>query len=98
MPLFTGQLKSGQEAGEREGERHAAKGHGWNRTRVCCSEDIASVYGAPALPTESPGAPTRCLFFNGKDALNICSSCGESTVQFRQCSSLCSRLSERNRW
>ncbi len=27
----TGQLKSGQETGEREGAWHAAKGHGWNR-------------------------------------------------------------------
>ncbi len=29
----------------------------WNRTRGCCDKDGASVYGTPALPTESPGAP-----------------------------------------
>ncbi len=40
----------------REGEWHAAKGHWWNRTCVRCSEDIASVYGAPALPTGPRGA------------------------------------------
>ncbi len=35
----TGQLKSRQETGEREGEWHAAKGQRWNRTHVCCGED-----------------------------------------------------------
>ncbi len=57
VPLFLG-----QETGQREGEWHAAKGHRWNRTRVCCSEDIASVYGAPALPTEPLGAPFWYIF------------------------------------
>ncbi len=27
-------------------------------------EDIASVYGAPALPTEPPGTPNCLFFFN----------------------------------
>ncbi len=65
-----GQLKSGQETGEREGEWHAAKGHRWNRTRVRCSEDTASVYGAPALLTEPPDAPFKgslyCASFHSK--------------------------------
>ncbi len=40
-----------------QGEWHAAKGHRWNRTHGNCSKDKASVYGAPALPTEPRGGP-----------------------------------------
>ncbi len=29
-------------------------------TRGCCTEDKSSAYGAPALPTELPGAPKQC--------------------------------------
>ncbi len=42
---------------ERKGERHAANGQGWNRTRGCCSKDESSVYGVPAQRTELPDTP-----------------------------------------
>ncbi len=60
--MNAGVLKSGQETGEREGEWHAAKGHRWNWTRVRCSEDTASAYGATALLTEPPDAPHQDKF------------------------------------
>ncbi len=55
---LTGQLKSRQETEGREGDRHAAQGQRWNQTRGRCDKDKASVYGAPALPTEPLGALT----------------------------------------
>ncbi len=57
---------------------------GWNQTCGRCSEDKASVYGAPALQTDRPGAPVgpvlreadaaekraRYVIFGGKSALS----------------------------
>ncbi len=76
---WTGQLKSRQETGEREGERHAAKDHRWNRTQVRCGEDATSVYVEPALLTEPPGAPTAKI-----SALNqpIRSGCLEVFIKY----------------
>ncbi len=37
---------------------------GWNRTSGCCSEDTASVHGAPALPTELLGRPSLKTFLS----------------------------------
>ncbi len=55
VPLLTGQLKSRQETGERERERHAAKGHRWNRTRVCCAR-------TQPPPTEPQCTPIYLFF------------------------------------
>ncbi len=51
--------------GEREREWHAAKGHRWNQTSGRCGNDRASVYGAPALPTEPPRAPLNLILNKG---------------------------------
>ncbi len=53
---FTGQLKSGQETGEREGMT-CSKGPQVESNLGPLREDTASVYGASALPTEPLGAP-----------------------------------------
>lgn len=48
----------GQKMGrQREGERNAAKGHGWKRTRAAAVRTIASVNGAPPIPTELYDTP-----------------------------------------
>ncbi len=44
--------------GEREGMTLQQRATEGNRTHGRCKEDTASVYGAPALPTELPGTLT----------------------------------------
>ncbi len=61
VPLYTGYLKSGQETVEREGERHAAKGHRWNRTRVRCARTKPLCMGC-LLYRLSHQAPRKCVF------------------------------------
>ncbi len=58
LSFLKGQLKSGQ--GRDRGNDMQQRVTMWNRTRGHCSEDTASVYGVPALPTEPPGAPVLC--------------------------------------
>ncbi len=58
---------------------------GWNQTHGYCSEDTASVNGAPALPTEQPSFDSNANVVRGRivfSALNFdTSSSGEWQCQ-----------------
>ncbi len=60
----------------------------WNRTLGGCSEDTASVHGAPALPTEPTGRPsiTNIYYKNTKVPLDTQTHTGSNPNFFRHLS------------